>query len=78
MSLFEKLHESTHRLPGVPDHRVQPRGHQASPRHGRSRQGSSDARGLRHPSRDHTHARPPRVLIEWQRRVAALFGQDLK
>ncbi|WP_433050804.1 hypothetical protein [Dactylosporangium sp. CS-033363] len=28
-----------------------------------------------HASRNHTHDRPPRVLVGWQRRIAALFGR---
>ena len=28
---------------------------------------------------DHSHAhRPPRVLVAWQRRIAAFFGQELR
>ncbi|MEV6923125.1 hypothetical protein AB0M46_01230 [Dactylosporangium sp. NPDC051485] len=64
------LHRLTHRIPGVPGHADHPPGHQG--------------RALRKPrpegapkNRNHTAARPPRVLVAWQRRVAALFGRQL-
>ena len=59
------LHRATHRVPGVPAHAEQPAGHQGTT-HGHARLGS----------RAHT-ARPPRVLVAWQRPIAALFGQEL-
>jgi hypothetical protein len=53
-----------HRLPGVPGHVDRPAGHQGRPhRH--------------HRARNHSAARPPRVLIAWQRRIAAFFGRQL-
>ncbi|WP_432830295.1 hypothetical protein [Dactylosporangium sp. CA-092794] len=69
------LHRLTHRLPGVPDHVDRPRGHQGSSPHGHQG-GSARPRnhGLRHPAGAN---RPPRVLVAWQRRIAALFGQRL-
>ncbi|MFG2040835.1 hypothetical protein [Dactylosporangium sp. NPDC048998] len=65
------LHRLTHRVPGVPEHADRPRGHQGrSPRlHGRS---PSLNQAL-----NHADGRRPRVLVAWQRRIAALFGRPL-
>ena len=61
-SLVDVLHWMTHRVPGVPAHRDNPTGHQGrSPQWG-SQWGSH---------------RQPRVMVGWQRRIAAFFGQDL-
>jgi hypothetical protein len=57
------LHRLTHRVPGVPSHAPQPTGHQGpTPRASLNRRWN------------HSPARPPRVLVAWQRRVAAFFG----
>ena len=34
-------------------------------------------RGVQHSGLNHSPARQPRVLVAWQRRVAAFFGQEL-
>lgn len=65
-SLLDNLHQATHRVPGVPVHADGPAGHQGHghhTRHGRTW--------------NHSPARPPRVLVAWQRRIAAFFGQEL-
>ena len=67
--MTDLLHEATHRLPGVPAHVERPAGHQGTPIHGRALP--------RNRRRNHSPARPPRFLPAWQRRVAALFGQEL-
>jgi hypothetical protein len=54
-------HRATHRIPGVPAHVEHPAGHQGT---------------AHHASRNHSPARPPRVLVAWQRRIAAFFGQE--
>ena len=69
-SLTAALHAATHRVPGIPEHRELPAGHQ-----GRARRATP--RSWHHPSRRNHQARPPRVLAGWQRRIAALFGQQL-
>jgi hypothetical protein len=56
------LHWATHRIPGVPAHVEQPAGHQGRTHH--------------HRGRNHSPARPPRVMVGWQRRIAAFFGQE--
>ncbi|MEA5364464.1 hypothetical protein VA596_33375 [Amycolatopsis sp., V23-08] len=58
------FHGLLHRIPGVPAHVEQPAGHQGTTHHGRR-------------SRGHSAARPPRVLVAWQRKIAAFFGQEL-
>jgi hypothetical protein len=72
-SLLDTLHEATHRIPGVPDHAARPAGPQGGTRHGRS---TAEPRSSGH--RNHSPAKPPRVLVAWQRRIAALFGQELR
>jgi hypothetical protein len=57
------LHRLTHRVPGVPSHVERPAGHQGpSPRLSWNRRWN------------HAPGRPPRVLVAWQRRVAAFFA----
>src|ERR1700755_2610383 len=53
------LHGATHRVPGVPAHVDRPAGHQGGTHH-----------SITH---NHSSTRPPRVLVAWQRRIAALF-----
>jgi len=75
-SLRELLHSATHRVPGVPAHVEHPAGHQgpaAQRRAGHHGLANNRARGG---SRNHASARPPRVLVAWQRRIAGLFGQE--
>ncbi|GAA4263413.1 hypothetical protein [Dactylosporangium darangshiense] len=68
------LHRLTHMVPGVPEHTDRPRGHQGrSP----SLKGRSPRLQGRSPSFNHTTGRPPRVLVGWQRRIAAFFGREL-
>jgi len=74
--LLDTLHEATHRMPGVPEHVDHPSGHQGVPRHGRTRRAASDRHAPR--TRNHSPARPPRVLVAWQRWIASLFGQELR
>lgn len=66
--LLGTVHETTHRVPGVPAHVDRAAGHQGRTRHGRR----SPGRTWHH----HSPARRPRVLVAWQRRIAALFGQE--
>jgi hypothetical protein len=58
------LHWATHRIPGVPAHAERPAGHQGRTRHDRRW--------------NHSPARRPRVMVAWQRRIAAFFGQELR
>ena len=89
--LRDLLHEATHRVPGVPAHVEHPRGHQgrvhvresgarrarpvAVPDRERAHHGEGG--GVRHHGLNHSPARQPRVLVAWQRRIAAFFGQEL-
>ena len=71
------LHWATHRIPGVPAHAERPAGHQGAAVHGRAgRRGTAP-----HPSLNrrwnHSPGRPPRVMLAWQRRIAAFFGREL-
>ena len=71
-STIDVLHGMTHLVPGVPEHVDHPAGH-----HGRPNRPHHPQRGhhqLAHTRINHP-AKPPRVLVGWQRRIAALFGQ---
>jgi hypothetical protein len=77
-SLRGLLHRATHRIPGVPAHTERPAGHQ-----GGARQGSAPGRAVApQPSLNHrwnhSPARPQRVMVAWQRRIASFFGQELR
>jgi len=72
-SLLAALHEASHRVPGVPDHVNQPVGHQGDTHHGHA---AHTGRRSPHRTWNHSARRPPRVLVGWQRRIAALFGQQ--
>jgi len=54
-------------------HSHTPRAHHP---HAHHQQARNQNQGL-HQGRNHSDARPPRVLVAWQRRVAAIFGQDI-
>jgi len=69
-SLRAVLHRMSHRVPGVPAHVERSSGHQGHARHGRTRHSST--------ARTHSPVRSPRVLVAWQRRIAAFFGQELR
>lgn len=66
------LHALTHRIPGVPGHADRPAGHQGRAHHGHTRTGAPKR------SLNHSPDRPPRRLVAWQTRIAALFGQELR
>ncbi|MFC1402666.1 MULTISPECIES: hypothetical protein [Streptacidiphilus] len=79
--LRDLLHGETHRVPGVPAHVEHPAGHQGKALQRRSVSRSTAANdrsrnGARGGGWNHSSARPPRVLAAWQRRIAALFGQE--
>lgn len=75
--LGDLLHRLTHRVPGVVSHVEQPVGHQGR---ARRRGGSQLSAGRPSWNRrwNHSPTRPPRVLVAWQRRVAAFFGQRMR
>lgn len=82
-SFRDLAHWATHRIPGVPAHAEQTAGHQGTTRHGRTDQGRASRHSTAgHRSHgdgwNHSVARPPRVLVAWQRRIAAFFGQELR
>jgi hypothetical protein len=76
-SLGDLLHRATHRVPGVPAHVERTAGHQGATVHGHARHHG----GTRHPSANrrwnHSPDRAPRVMRDWQRRIAALVGREL-
>jgi hypothetical protein len=74
--LRDLLHEATHRVPGVPAHVEHPAGHQGRVRV-RDRSHGGEHGGARNTGVHHSSARPPRVLVGWQRRIAAFFGQEV-
>ncbi len=80
-SLRDLAHWATHRIPGVPAHAEQhvgqPAGHQGTTRHGRAWRHSVAHHRAQSHRWNNSPARPPRVLAAWQRRIAALFGQEL-
>ncbi|MET4159502.1 hypothetical protein [Agromyces sp. PvR057] len=73
--LLDALHEATHRVPGVPAHVSRPAGHHGDARNRTAHTANTALRGSGR-TRNHTPARPPRVLVSWQRRIAAFFGQQ--
>lgn len=74
-SFRDLAHRAMHHLPGVPAHVEHSTGHQSTthraPRH------SVAHHGARHDRWNHSATRPPRVMVAWQRRIAAFFGQEL-
>lgn len=73
--ISERLHELTHAVPGVPAHVDHAPGHQGREPHSASRHHSARAG---RPATAARHApRRPRVLVAWQERIAAFFGQEL-
>jgi hypothetical protein len=76
--LRDLLHGATHRVPGVPAHVEHPAGHQGRARAVRTAPDRDRAHGGgRNSGVNHSPARPPRVLVGWQRRIAAFFGQEV-
>lgn len=75
-SFLDLLHRMTHRIPGVPARAERPAGHQGRARHGRAWRRSAAHRSQNH-RLNHSSARPPRVLVVWQTRIARFFGQEL-
>lgn len=67
------VHRATHRIPGVPAHAERPAGHQGTTRHGRAWHHSTAGHRGQNDGWNHS----PRVLVAWQRRIAAFFGQEL-
>jgi hypothetical protein len=76
-SLRDLLHWATHRVPGVPAHTERPAGHQGQARHGHGWRRSPTHHRSHHHGFNRSAARPPRVLVAWQTRIARLFGQEL-
>jgi hypothetical protein len=80
-SLRDLLHAATHHVPGVPAHVDQQAGHQGGPQGGHQgavHHGHAPRNpGVRNHGRNHSPARPPRVLVAWQNRIAAFFGQEV-
>lgn len=76
-AFLDLLHRATHRIPGVPAHVEHPAKHQGTTRHGRARQHSAAHDRSHHHGCNHSPDRPPRVLVTWQRRIGAFFGQEL-
>jgi hypothetical protein len=72
-SFRDLAHRATHRVPGVPAH-VE---HQGVTHQGRAWRHSAAHHGSRNGRWNHSPARPPRVLVAWQRRIAAFFGQEV-
>ncbi len=76
-TLVDLMHRATHRIPGVPPHTERPAGHQGRTRHDPDRRHPRTHHRPHRQGRNHSPARPPRVLAAWQTRIARLFGQDL-
>ena len=73
--LGDLLHRLTHRIPAVPAHAEQSKGHQGRP-NPRRRTHVSAGQPSANRRWNHSPARPPRVLTAWQRRIGALFGHQ--
>ena len=76
-SFRDLAHWAMHRIPGVPAHVELPAGHQGTTRHGGARRHSVAHHHALNGRWNHSPARPPRVLVTWQRRIASFFGQEL-
>jgi hypothetical protein len=70
-SFRDLVHRVMHRIPGVPVHAEHPAGH-----HGRAGRNSVAHHRSHSDGWNHSPARPPRVLVAWQHRIAAFFGQE--
>ena len=70
-------HWATHRIPGVPAHAEHPAGHQGRAVRRRPRPRGAAPHLSPHRRWHRSLARPPRFMVAWQRRIAALFGQEL-
>jgi hypothetical protein len=54
-----------------------PTGHQGNAHHGAAASTSLTRRRQRGRAWNHSSPKPARVLVAWQQRVAAFFGQEL-
>ena len=72
------LHRATHRIPGISAHAERPVGHQGRARHGRVRRRCVASHPSPNHGQHHSAAHPPRVMVAWQSRIAAFFGQELR
>ena len=73
--LMSTLHDATHRVPGVPDHResqAATRQSNPGPRNKYPRLQSTE----RHHHAPERHQAPPRVLIAWQNWIAERVGAN--
>ena len=71
------LHWATHRIPGTPAHADRPAGHQGTAHRGRASRRAVAAHPSPNQGRNHSAASPPRVMVAWQRRIAAFFGREV-
>ena len=83
-TLTNALHEATHLVPGVPEHRDLPSGHQgaAAQPHARAHRSGAASSGQRtnagagaHQGAASAHQRAPRVLVGWQNWIAGVFSR---
>jgi hypothetical protein len=75
-SIRRLLHWATHRIPGIPAHAERPTGHQGAAVHGRAQRRSVAPYLSPNHRWNHSTARPPRFMVAWQTRIAALFGRE--
>lgn len=75
--LTSALHDTSHQVPGVPDHQERLRGHQGSRRHRRSLQNRPLAQpgGAAHHAARTIHHNPPRVMVGWQNWLGTLLSR---
>lgn len=71
-TITRALHDATHWVPGVPEHREQSGPAQPRPSGPRLQNRGLPNRGLQHRNPHHRHDTPPRVLVAWQERIARL------
>lgn len=72
--LVSTLHDATHRVPGVPDHRENQRPQHPNPRLRNSTPHAQKSE--RHHRVPRHHQAPPRVLIAWQNWIGQLVRRD--
>lgn len=72
--VVDRLHELTHRVPGVPEHPAEPvAGHQGRSVSSNRKRLHAHPRQLHHVTR---HDTPPRVLVAWQEWIGRLVGRE--
>jgi hypothetical protein len=77
-SLSDQAHEAMHQIPGVPEHGEAERLNNRGGLQNRPLQNRSlESKPLQGARINHPH-REPKILVNWQKRIARFFGADMK